>query len=380
MPVRSPRLMLAAICAIIMAVIVVALMQAIVLPTKAQNWFGGSSKIPAAQFKTIQGSLELGPKRTLELSPRDGFAVIELPLSNPAIESEPIINWLIKRSDDKTQVQLQWVSGTRTYDQQLRFRSSNYAEEIHLGGDPRWMGASPVLRLIVKGGPLTLGDFVTFRADSVRTRLQLMWDGWFGFKPWAISDLNFIEATDSTENYYFNVTIMLAVLLLWLSYAASQWVRGRPVALNALLLIGIMGWFIADFRWQIELFHKASDTWGRFAGKTLAEKHLAADDHEYYWLVENLKPFVANDKASSAPYLIHFNADERYDLGKLTYYTAPHPLLNLDWVPPAGTTFGVVGTASRYDAEKRMLTLSNGVVIAAERVAQRGSAAVYRAR
>jgi hypothetical protein len=361
------------------ALFVAILWQALFVPRLAQSWFGGGTVIPAAQFSLIQGKVLSNTAGLLQLAPEKGSVVIEAPSGLTEAQAKTFVHWYLQRKSEKTTASISWESPTGVVTQAVLFKANNVSQEWVATGDPRWMGAVPTLRLQINADlPVTLGA-LAMRTDSVAHRLYLMWDGWFGFRPWKMSDINFIEAVDATENYYFNLTAIIAVILAWATYAIVQTWRKQPLRLNFLLMIFLMGWVWTTIRWEAEFTQKVADTWKRFGGKTLHEKHLAADDHEYYWVVENIAPFLPKEPKFQTPVVVHFASEEKYDTGKLTYYATPRPLVLLDKAPSTGTRFGVVNVANAYNPATQQLTFSNGTTFRAEKIAERGGAAVYRA-
>jgi hypothetical protein len=368
-----------AFASVFAALLAIILWQAIFVPRLAQDWFGGATEIPAAQIAIIQGKTSENLNGFQRIAPVNRSVVLEATVPLARAEAQPNIRWFVQRKDEKAEATLKWMAGTTVASQALTFKKDGSAEEWVAYGDPRWLGNVPVLRLEIQtDAPITLGP-LTLRADSVAQRLKLMWEGWFGARPWKMADINFIEATDATENYYFNLTMIGALLLVVGAYAIYQHWHQLPVRFEVLTMVFLVGWALSTVRWEAELVQKVAHSWQRYAGKTLEEKHLSADDHEYYWVVNTIMPHVANTPKFTAPVPIHFAKTERYDTGKLNYYAAPNPVLYVEKAPAQGTVFGVINVANGYDPAAKQLILGNGTVLRAERLAERGGAAVYRA-
>ncbi len=378
-PAFTPRAWGLAFASVFFALLAIILWQAIFVPRLAQDWFGGATEIPAAQIAIITGKSSENINGFQRITPVNRSIVLEAKLPLGRAEVQPNIRWFVQRKDDTAQAAFQWLAGASVASQPVTFKKDNSAEEWAAMGDPRWLGSVPVLRLEIQtDAPITMGP-LTLRADSVMQRLQRMGEGWFGAHPWKMADINFIEATDAGENYYFNLTMIGALLLVAAAYAIYQRWHQWPVRFEVLTMLFLVGWALSTVRWEVELVQKVANSWQRYAGKTLDEKHLAADDHEYYWVVNTVLPHVAPTPKFTSPVPIHFANAERYDTGKLNYYAAPNPLLYVDKAPAAGTVFGVINVANGYDPAAKQLTLGNGAVVRAERLAERGGAAVYRA-
>ncbi len=373
------RLALTVFAAFTLALVVATLWQALFVPQLAQNWFGGATSIAEAQLSVVRGDVTPLPGGYRHIAPVNRSIVIEAKLPETAAQSQPLVRWFVQRKDEKATANLQWIAGTAQATHALTFRKDNGAEEWSAIGDPRWQGTIASVQLnVTTDAPIVVGE-LSLRADSVAQRLRLMWDGWFGLRPWKMADVNFIEAGDTTENYYFNLTVIAAIFLATFTYSIYQRWHQQPVHFTVVAAIFLAGWVWSTVRWEVEFVQKVAHTWQRYGGKTLAEKHLAADDHEYYWLVDALASHVPPSPKFTNPMYVHYANTERYDKGKLTYYAAPHPLQYLDKAPPAGAMFGVINVANGYDLATKNITLSNGVKFRAERVAERGSAAVFRA-
>jgi hypothetical protein len=378
-PAFTPRAWGLAFASVFAALLAIILWQAIFVPRLAQDWFGGATEIPAAQIAIIQGKTSENLNGFQLIAPVNRSVVLEATVPLARAEAQPHLHWFVQRKDEKAEASLKWMAGATAASQPLSFKKDGRAEEWVANADPRWLGNVPVLRLEIQtDAPITLGP-LTLRADSVAQRLKLMWEGWFGARPWKMADINFIEATDATENYYFNLTMIGALLLVVGAYAIHQHWYQQPVRFEVLTMVFLVGWALSTVRWEAELVQKVALSWQRYAGKTLEEKHLAADDHEYYWVVNAIMPHVANTPKFTAPVPIHFAKTERYDTGKLNYYAAPNPVLYVEKAPAQGTVFGVINVANGYDPAAKQLILGNGTVLRAERLAERGGAAVYRA-
>jgi hypothetical protein len=370
-----------AIGAMTLALITVVLWQAIFIPRMAQDWFGDSLKIPVARFSVLSGNASLLADGLLEVQPDNNLIAIDIPLALLRAELQPYLRVHLQRRDEATKVaSLQWAIDSGVATQSLEFnKQTNLAQEWGAKSDTRWMGSVPSVRLhIATSLPVIVGPFFT-RADSVTNRLSLMWEGWFGFHPWKMSDVNFIEVVDATENYYFNLSVVIALMLVWASYSIFQRWRKTPIRLTFLLMTFLASWVWSTARWEIELLQKTVNTWQRFAGKTNHEQHLAADDNEYYWTVHTLQLYANGKPALREPLRIFFDKSNRYDLGKLTYYATPSRLQQLESPPTKGTVFAVINIANGYSSISQRLSLLNGTTFRAEKIAERGGAAVYRA-
>jgi hypothetical protein len=368
--------------AVVAAFCIAALWLAVFYPSPARNWLGESVFVPTPQLRVVQGTAVAQPRGLVQLNPSGGRAVVEINVAPLTLESYPSFQWSMRRNAPTTQAQLEWSVNDTIYTQPFEFDGNEVDDVLRFQSDSRWVGRPTAVRLVVVGDqPVLLGTPV-FLADSVQARLALMVDGWFGFQPWKLSDLNFIDAVDKSGNYYFNVVLHIAVLGVFTLFALQRWWQGRAMALSHVAMILLAGCALGALRWSVDLAQKSWDSYQRFGGKTLHEKHLAADDHEYYWVVESLRPHVksSGDKPFSVPFVIYFNATERYDAGKLRYYTAPHPLKLLDAQPAPGTVFGVVNAPHQFDASKGALVIANNIVIPVTKLGERAGAAIYRAQ
>jgi hypothetical protein len=354
--------------------------QAIYLPQPASTWLGPTTTIPDTKLIVERGTLSATRNGQLQLTPKDGQAVVRIDASFPALEETPIVWWSMRRTDSNTQANLAWRTGNTIHLRALPFSGNDVVQETSFVRDPRWLGAADGLRLVVEGAqPLVLA-LPTFRADSVSARLRLMWHGWFGVHPWKMSDVNFLEVADQTKTYYFNATLNLSVVVTLAVYGLIAFWRHERLATNSILCVLLAGWIIGAARWHWDLAQKTWDSYQRFGGKTLHEKHLAADDHEYYWVIENLRPYIKADKTFSQPFFVHHRFTEPYDAGKLRYYAAPHPVQPFQSRLAPGTVFGVIQMPYRFDEVKGVLTIGGDVEIPVEKLAQRDGAAIYRSR
>ncbi len=369
-----------ALAVVTMAFLAATLWQALYWPTAAQKWLGTAHKIPSAQLVAALGTITPLRAGQIRVEPTaQGVAELQFPPLAVPLETLPLIFWSVQRGNDATTAAVRWQVGGQTYEQPLLFKANRLAQEISFLRDPRWAGVPADLRLVVRGGVVTAGA-LTLRPDSVLARLELMWHGWFGFHPWKMSDVNFIEAVDASEHYYFNLTLHIALFAALLLHGLTRWWNKQRVDFATVVMILAAAWTLGAVRWQIDLAQKTWDTVQRFGGKSLHEKHLAADDHEYYWTIETLRPRVMKaPKDFVSPFYVFHNAGERYDHGKLRYYATPSPLVQIDKPVPPGAHFGVVHMPHSYDAATQTITFSPTLRFRAERLEQRGAAAVFRA-
>jgi hypothetical protein len=359
------------------------LWQALYLPHPAQHWVGKHITVPTAQLGLVQGLLQPQPNGEIHLF-ADGNrpVVVRLPNLQIPLEDLPHFYWNHARGNAKTKGFVRWRVAGVDFERAFVYRSDDLATELDLRSDSRWTGVAERIELVIETDAAIRMGVVKIRSDSVWSRLHLMWDGWFGFRPWRMSDLNFIEAVDATETYYFNLTLHIAVLAAMLIYALERWWHKRTVKLSVIVCVLLAGWVLATVRWNVELVGKTWDSWQRFGGKSLHEKHLAADDHEYYWIVDAMRPLLPPVASKEwHTFKIYHDPSNRYQRGKLVYYTTPHMLAQVEpsTLKP-GDLFGVIHTPYHYDEGKQLITLGASAPFAAQRVAQRGAAALFRAK
>jgi hypothetical protein len=357
----------------------VVLWQAIFIPTLAKSWFSERTVVPIQKQVLVVGKVLNDSNGILKIAPQKGQVVIRVTLPLLRAQDNSLIDWYAHTSNANDTAAVQWKSRASVEKQPLKISGDLEAQSWNANGDTRWLGEIEDLQLVVSSdSPVFVGALVIAR-DSVQHRLFQMWDGWFGFRPWKLSDINFIEATDRGGQYNFELICVIATITTCLVYVIGAiWAKKRVIP-QFLALILFSGWFWAAFRWEVDFAQKSIDTWKRFGGKTLHEKHLAADDHEFYWMVETIKSLLTKPNARETRIFVHYSKGRDYDVGKLVYYSAPSSLNFFDVPLPVGSIFGVINASHEFQPEARQLTLSNGTTFRAEKIAERGGAAVYRA-
>jgi hypothetical protein len=355
------------------------LWHALLVPTLAQSWLGQTKTLRIDQQQVTEGRILAQRSGVLQIAPINGRFVLTAEPKLFRSQENNLIWWYVQLANGNAKASIEWDSPNGTMQEPLKFSEARESQIWNANGDLRWLGEIGNLRLIVQtDNPVEVGSLMIAN-ESVQSRLNLMWNGWFGLHQWKLSDINFIEASDRNGNHNFNLICLVSVAIASIAYAVNQLWTKRYLNPKTLALVFLTGWFWSSLRWEIDLSQKAFETWRKFGGKTLHEKHLVADDHEYYWVVETIKSQLPNPNSRSTRIFVHYTKALPYDVGKLDYYSTPSFLNFFDTPLPTGSVFGVIRSPHLFRKETQQLTLSNGTTFRAEKIAERGGAAVYRA-
>ena len=120
----------------------------------------------------------------------------------------------------------------------------------------------------------------------------------------------------------------LAALLLLLTGLLQG--RVQLIALGGAFLVP---WLALDLLWQNKLSTQLALTKAQFAGKTVAEKHLADIDGDIYQYITRLKEEVLPAE-SARLVILHNSYSHNFERLKAQYYLLPHSAYNFGRVPP----------------------------------------------
>ncbi len=189
----------------------------------------------------------------------------------------------------------------------------NYAV-IRIGFVPR-----PLLVRKIELLPDTLG---------VGALLDQAWQEWTTAEYWSQRSAHYISGGPRQALFHPVITIAIWIGLSmalygfwWLANPQRRW-RLAPWA--ALFLIG---WWVLDLRWQLELVQHSIITAERFSGKTRVEKKLAANDGELFQFLQKIRSHLPVQPARI--FIINNDANNRRDLRNYTtararYHLQPH--------------------------------------------------------
>jgi len=207
---------------------------------------------------------------------------------------------------------------------------------------------------------------------------------WTDFRGWSHSSINYLEGAAGPDGVspvplaaaWSGLGLLFLLLALRLAPGAA-----RGVAFATVLLLP---WILLDLLWQRELLAQLALTRAQFSGKSMHEKHLAADDRYIYRYIRRLK----RDLLPAEPariLLVHQARGHNFDRLKAQYYLLPHNVYNFGLGPALrdmrkGDFVLVLGATQypEYDPGGGRLVWEHGVHIAARVLDTRGAGRLYK--
>lgn len=182
-----------------------------------------------------------------------------------------------------------------------------------------WMGRITGLALVVKGKPARpmRVEAVTISYYGAVDALADLGRSWLVFSPWKGTAINSVAANApelTSTGFAAGVALIAAVaycLLCWL-------LRWRLQAAVFAALFGL-AWLIPDALWQYRLIEQSRVSAASFAGKSLHDKHLAAEDAPVYAFAT-----AALRVLPPEPARVLVAAEDGALRGRLAYYLLPH--------------------------------------------------------
>jgi len=260
-------------------------------------------------------------------------------------------------------VRILWrqAEGPRTTFAKTIVWQGNGRERVALSADPQWRGRVAGLaiafRLLPRAGVLFRS--ATLQSETGRDILSQTVREWLDHEPWGQHSVNYLFGGSPNPRVpLVPAAFAVAVVAFWLyRLLAKRWRLAPSLAVGAAFAIG--AWIAADVRWQLNLFSNLDRTAEKYAGKTIDEKHRAAEDGNIYRIAETIRKGLPAGVTKVT--LVSDLADSELFLGKLRYYLFPL------WLQPKPDTLEaqsvlaiVQSTHSTLDSAAGTLRLDDG--------------------
>jgi hypothetical protein len=245
---------------------------------------------------------------------------------------------------------------------------------VHLEGDLR---DSP---LVIPG--------LTFAPHGWQARLSSIWSEWTGFRGWSPKSINFLRGSSGPIAMETLSPVLAGAL--WagsalLILAVFNRFRGSSDRVGYVIAVAIP-WILIDLLWQRDLTAQLDDTRHLFAGKSIAERHLADIDGHIYQYARRLKGDVL-PPGNQKIFILHDSSDFNFERLKMQYYLLPHNVFNYGKSPPKrytreGDLILVLGQVNGldYDDIKERLVWGDRGRLPVELVDMSDMGSLYRVR
>jgi hypothetical protein len=187
----------------------------------------------------------------------------------------------------------------------LEWRSGSVVS-AELGSSDGWSGTITGIGLVAHGNLSQALIVQSCTVPSVSEWTALMEIGRQWSVPFPFKGTSITLPFDAERSDYATLLMVIAVAEGLAMSAYYLLTRGRrwPRDPRVLWAIFLIGWLILDVRWQANLWRQLAQTARQFAGETTTEKHLAADDHVLFELMQQV-----NSTLPAPPVRIRFLAD-----------------------------------------------------------------------
>jgi hypothetical protein len=311
---------------------IVVLVGAYLLLTASDGVFAGTAPL---EFKpddavVIRGeSLQRG---SLWAPTADADGVLIIRLTDRTIDTAlfPTLHIAALADTPPIAARLLWrqAEGARTtFAKTIAWRSSGH-ERIALAGDSQWGGQVAGLALAFKLQPKAgvLFRSATLQPDTGLSVLAQIAGAWLDLEPWGQYSVNYLYGGAPNPRLPMVPAVFVVAAIAFLIYRLLAKRKGFAPSLAVGVIFAIGAWVAVDARWQYNLLSNLYLTAEKYAGKSIDEKHRAAEDSNIYRVAETIRKGLPAGVTKVT--LVSDLADSKLFLGKLRYYLFPL------WVQP----------------------------------------------
>ncbi len=229
----------------------------------------------------------------LEAPGAEGIAVVTAQLAPFRAQEFSRVEWTLSSAQAPPDLAVVWRTREhprRNYTKRVRWLMSG-AAPLELTPEDGWSGTITGVGLLVGPGltmPLRVRELRIASYSAIGTADESVRQ-WAEPVPLRGYSVNFpFDAERGHDLPLLPAVAAAEALAIGLYLTLARW-RGWPRDRRVVWGIFVVGWLLLDLRWQANLWREARERGLRFAGKTTAEMHLAADDAALYQLIEKMK-------------------------------------------------------------------------------------------
>lgn len=229
--------------------------------------------------------------------------------------------------------------GTRTFTYRLPAATSGLVV-ASLGGLAGWQGSIGALGIGIEGtlaSPLKIHWLrISPRTPTAADLLHQLLGEWTLTTGWSQRSINFLPAGEADGLISPVLAAMIWVTISALLYTLVRWRLRGPWRLAPFVVLMLAGWLAVDVRWQWDVLRQLESTWRQYAGKSIEEKRLAAEDRALYLVAEQVKRILPDH--SVRLFQVPPSEDERYRYARirLNYLLLPLNVSSASSLPPPG--------------------------------------------
>jgi hypothetical protein len=253
------------------------------------------------------------------------------------------------------------AEGARTtFAKTIAWRSSGQ-ERVALAGDSQWGGQVAGLALAFKLQPKAAVLFrsATLQPDTGLSVFSQIAGEWLDREPWGQYSVNYLYGGAPNPRLPMVPAVFVVAAIAFLIYRLLAKRKGFAPSLAVGVIFAIGAWVAVDARWQYNLLSNLYVTAEKYAGKSIDEKHRAAEDGNIYRVAETIRKGLPAGVTKVT--LVSDLADSELFLGKLRYYLLPLWLQSKpDPLDPQAVLAVVESAGSVTDPASGTLRLANG--------------------
>ena len=196
---------------------------------------------------------------------------------------------------------------------------------LDLSTHQNWQGEIIEFGFLVSDETIAIGP-MALEPDSLKLRLQMMWQGWTTFEEWSQKSVHFLQGGDFDQIISLPPLVIawlfLTTMLTWLALRFGRKDLSRQLIISAAVFF-MVAWMILDIRWtanNLKQVRLSLETQWQVDEEQRASNDL---DGEIYQYVKRLKSGVlANQNARI--FLIGDRKTLDYYLLRAKYHLLPH--------------------------------------------------------
>ena len=317
------------------ASVVVCLVAYLALATPGR-WFSSAPDrgYGAKALQLPRGTATLAGERELVIThaAEDGNTIVSVETDFPATSYAQVL-WIAGGIPAGMSAALLWrtdVEPSRLNTLPLAIESGRLAP-IDVRTNAHWIGRIRGLALALHGplaNPVAVTGVVARPADAMET-LRDRFREWTAFRPWDGASINTVIGGADSQG--LPLPLLLAAAIALTGSALFVIARRRVVAPHAgtaaaVVAAVLVGWFVLDARWTLELVRHVRETAQQDAGKDWRERHLAAEDGALFAFIEKARTMLPERRVR-----VFVVADADYLRARAVYHLYPYNA----WYVPA---------------------------------------------
>ena len=331
------------------ASVVVCLVAYLALATPGR-WFSSAPDrgYGAKALQLPRGTATLAGERELVIThaAEDGNTIVSVETDFPATSYAQVL-WIAGGIPAGMSTALLWrtdVEPSRLNTLPLAIESGRLAP-IDVRTNAHWIGRIRGLALALHGplaNPVAVTGVVARPADAMET-LRDRFREWTAFRPWDGASINTVIGGADSQG--LPLPLLLAAAIALTGSALLVIARRRVVAPHAgtaaaVVAAVLVGWFVLDARWTLELVRHVRATAQQDAGKDWRERHLAAEDGALFAFIEKARTMLPERRVR-----VFVVADADYLRARAVYHLYPYNA----WYVPAQNTLPPVDRLHKGD-------------------------------